>query len=124
MKNLIEMKKTGLLLLIVLLSAGLYAAGGKIETIKIKTSSQCGECKERIEEALAFEKGVKTAELDLKTKIITVTYKKSKTSPEKIRKAISKVGYDADDVAADKKAYSKLDACCKKPDDPDAEPHK
>jgi hypothetical protein len=53
-----------------------------------------------------------------------VTYKKSKTSPEKIRKAISKVGYDADDVTADPKAYSKLDACCKKPDDPDADPHK
>jgi hypothetical protein len=45
-----------------------------------------------------------------------VTYNKGKTSPEKIRKAISKVGYDADNVTADPKAYSKLDACCKKPD--------
>jgi len=124
MKKLIEMKKTGIILMMVLLTASTYAAGGKFETIKIKTSSQCGECKERIEEALAFEKGVKTAELDVETKIVTVTYKKNKTSPEKIRKAISKVGYDADDVAADTKAYSKLDACCKKPDDPDAEPHK
>ena len=118
------MKKTGILLMALLMATGLYGADGKFETIKIKTSSQCGECKERIEEALAFEKGVKTAELDVKTKIVTVTYKKNKTSPEKIRKAISKVGYDADDVAADPKAYSKLDACCKKPDDPDAEPHK
>jgi len=124
MENLKEMKKTGMFLLMVLLTAGLYAAGGKIETIKIKTSSQCDMCKERIEEALAFEKGVKTAELDVETKIVTVTYKKGKTSPEKIRKAISKVGYDADDVAADTKAYAKLDACCKKPDDPDAAPHK
>ncbi len=107
-----------------LLTAGLFATDGKFDTIKIKTSSQCDECKETIEEALAFEKGVKTAELDVETKIVTVTYKKGKTSPEKIRKAISKVGYDADDVPADLKAYSKLDACCKKPDDPDAEPHK
>ncbi len=118
------MKKTSIYLLMLFLTAGVSAADGKFETIKIKTSSQCGECKEIIEEALAFEKGVKTAELDLETKIVTVTYKKSKTSPEKIRKAISKVGYDADEVAADPKAYSKLDACCKKPDDPDAEPHK
>ena len=118
------MKKTGILILALFMFAGLYSADGKFETIKIKTSSQCGECKERIEEALAFEKGVKTAELDVETKIVTVTYKKSKTSPEKIRKAISKVGYDADKVAADPKAYSKLDACCKKPDDPEAEPHK
>jgi mercuric ion binding protein len=118
------MRRTGIFILMMLLAAGLYAEDGKFDTIKIKTSSQCGECKEIIEEALAFEKGVKTAELDVETKIVTVTYKKSKTSPEKIRKAISKVGYDADEVAADKKAYSKLDACCKKPDDPDAEPHK
>jgi len=118
------MRKTGIFLLMVLLATGLYAADSKFDTIKVKTSSQCGECKEIIEEALAFEKGVKTAELDVETKIVTVTYKKNKTSPEKIRKAISKVGYDADDLTADPKAYSKLDACCKKPDDPDAEPHK
>lgn len=118
------MKKTGIFILMMLLTAGLYAAGGKFETIKIKTSSQCDMCKERIEEALAFEKGIKTAELDVETKIVTVRFKKGKTSPEKIRKAISKVGYDADDVAADKKAYAKLDACCKKPDDPEALPHK
>jgi copper chaperone CopZ len=118
------MRKPGIFLLMVLLAAGLYAADGKFDTIMIKTSSQCDECKETIEEALAFEKGVKTSDLDVETRILTVTYKKSKTSPEKIRKAISKVGYDADDVAADPKAYSKLDACCKKPDDPNAAPHK
>ena len=118
------MKKTGILILMMLLATELFATDGKIDTIKIKTSSQCDECKETIEEALAFEKGVKTADLDVETRIVTVTYKKSKTSPEKIRKAISKVGYDADDVAADPKAYSKLDACCKKPDDPNAAPHK
>jgi mercuric ion binding protein len=118
------MKKPGILILMMILAAELFAADGKFDTIKIKTSSQCDECKVRIEEAMAFEKGVKTAVLDVETKILAVTYKKSKTSPEKIRKAISKVGYDADDVAADKKAYAKLDACCKKPDDPDAEPHK
>jgi copper chaperone CopZ len=118
------MKRTGILLWLMLLSVGLYATDGKFETIKIKTSSQCDMCKERIEEALAFEKGVKKAELDVETQICTVTYKTKKTTPEKIRKAISKVGYDADDVAADHKAYAKLDACCKKPDDPEAMPHK
>jgi copper chaperone CopZ len=118
------MRKTVIFLSMMLLTAGLYAADGKFETIKIKTSSQCDMCKERIEEALAFEKGVKKAELDVETQMVTVTYKTSKTSPERIRKAISKVGYDADDVPADPKAYAKLDACCKKPDDPDAAPHK
>jgi copper chaperone CopZ len=118
------MKKASIYIIIMFLFAGLHAEDGKFETIRIKTSSQCDMCKEKIEEALAFEKGVKKAELDVETQICTVTYKKGKTTPEKIRKAISKAGYDADDVAADPKAYAKLDACCKKPDDPEAMPHK
>ena len=104
-----------------LLSTGAYSQDNKFEEVRIKTSSQCNDCKERIEEALAFEKGVKKSELDIETQIVRVSYRKGKTSPEKIRTAISKVGYDADDVAADPKAYSKLPACCQKPDDPDAE---
>jgi copper chaperone CopZ len=117
------MRRITILLISVLLVPGALAQDRKLEEVKIKTSSQCGMCKERIEEALAFTKGVKKSELNLETQIVTVKYKKEKTSPEKIRKAISRAGYDADDVAADMKAYKKLPACCKKPDDPDAEPH-
>lgn len=84
------------------------------EVIKIKTSSQCGMCKETIEKAMAYEKGVKSSDLDVKTKVLTVTYNPVKTTPEKIRLAVSKVGYDADDVKADVKAYNKLSPCCKK----------
>ncbi len=109
------MKNIIVLLMSVLIFSSVSAVGGKLETIQIKTSSQCGECKETIEEALAFEKGVKSSELDLETKIVTVTYKTGKTTAEKIRKAISKAGYDEDDITADPKAYSKLDACCQKP---------
>jgi len=117
------MRAITVLVSFLLLVAGANAMGGKFEEIKIKTSAQCDMCKERIEEALAFEKGVKKSELDMETKIITVTYKKGKATPESIRKAISKTGYDADDVKADPKAYSKLDACCKKPEDPNHEGH-
>ncbi len=86
----------------------------KYSEIKIKTSSQCDMCKETIEKAMAFEKGVKTSDLDVKTKVLTVKYEAAKTTPEKIKLAISKVGYDADDVKADPKAYSKLSPCCQK----------
>lgn len=87
--------------------------------IKIHTSAVCGMCKERIEKGLAFEKGVKDVNLDIPTKIVTVTYKPKKTNPEKIRLAISNLGYDADEVPANVKAYEKLPTCCKK----DAPPH-
>ncbi|MFC2112233.1 heavy-metal-associated domain-containing protein [Bacteroidota bacterium] len=117
------MKTIIVLLSLMLLSSGASAQNSKLEVIKIKTSSQCDMCKERIEEALAFEKGVKKSVVDVEKQIVTVTYKKGKTDPDKIRKAISKTGYDADDVLADSKAYAKLDACCKKPEDPDSEDH-
>ncbi len=84
------------------------------EVIKIKTSAVCGMCKDRIEKGLAFEKGIKDVSLDLDTKIVSVTYKSKKTNPEKIRMAISKLGYDADEIPASVKAYEKLPACCKK----------
>jgi len=89
------------------------------EVIKIKTSAQCEMCKERIEKAMAYEKGVVSSDLNLEDKVLTVTFKSGKTTPEKIRKAVNAVGYDADETLAEPKAYSELPACCKKPDDPD-----
>jgi copper chaperone CopZ len=86
----------------------------KTDVLKIKTSARCGMCKERIEKNLVFEKGVKSAELNLEDKILTVSYRPDKTDPDKIRKAVSRIGYDADHVLADPEAYEKLPPCCKK----------
>jgi copper chaperone CopZ len=86
----------------------------KFATIEIKTSAVCDMCIDPIEGALAYEKGVKKSKLNVKSKIVTVKYNPGKTDPDKIRKAISLAGYDADDVKADPKAYEKLDDCCKK----------
>ena len=108
--------------LVAIFSTGAFAQN-KIDSVKIQTSAQCGMCKDRIEETLAFEKGVKKSELDLETKIVTVYYKSSKTNTDNIRIALTKVGYDADDFMADQKAYVKLPGCCKKPDDPNHESH-
>ncbi len=114
------MKKFSLIIvaLIVLTMGGRLAAqNSKTADLEIKTSAQCSMCKETIEKAMAFEEGVVKYELVVETKILKVTYKPSKTSPETIRKAVSAAGYDADDVAADPKAYQNLSDCCKKPED-------
>ena len=87
--------------------------GGK-ETVVIQTSAICGECKSRIESALLELKGVSNAKLNLKDKKVTVTYDSTKVSIAEIKTAISKAGYDADDVKADATAYQNLPACCKK----------
>lgn len=86
----------------------------KIDTVKILTSAVCGMCKTRIESKVAYEKGVVSVVLDIDTKICTIVYKTEKTDPDKLRQAISKIGYDADTVPANPKAYEKLPACCKK----------
>jgi copper chaperone CopZ len=109
---------TGMTIMFMLLSTS-FSQEKKDVTLKIKTSAVCDMCKDRIEKGMAYEKGVKKTDLDVKTKIVTVTYNPAKTTPDDLRKAISKLGYDADNVPADKAAYAKLPACCKK----DSEKH-
>ena len=85
-----------------------------VKEAKIKTSAVCEMCKTKIEKTLKKTDGVIEGILDVDTKIATVKYDPSKTDLEKIRTAISKAGYDADGMAADKRAYNKLSPCCKK----------
>ncbi|MCE9538501.1 MAG: cation transporter [Bacteroidetes bacterium] len=106
---------SGLAAIILIFATTLLKAQGSTKAeIKIKTSSHCEMSKVDIETALAFEKGVKRSELDLFTKIVTIKYNPQKTTPEKIRKAISDAGYDADTVKANPEAFGKLNDCCKK----------
>lgn len=112
MKNLIT------LVLLSVLTLGSQNANAqkdkKTATIVIKTSTQCGMCKGRLEKVMAYEKGIISSDLNIEKAEFTVTYKVSKTSPEKIKLAITKVGYDADELKADKTSYDKLPACCQK----------
>ncbi|MEM7110158.1 MAG: heavy metal-associated domain-containing protein [Bacteroidota bacterium] len=124
--------KTLKLLLLVWLAFGYHQTSAQKESIQvargyraeIKTSAVCSMCKEAIEYALAFEKGVKSAELDVPSKIVTVVYNPKKTDLNKIRKRITKVGYHADDFKRDSLAYEKLPFCCKDGNDKEGhDPH-
>ena len=110
-----------LMALVVATTGTLYGqkADKKTETVEIKSSVVCGMCEERVKKDLAFEKGVKEVAVNLETKVISVTYRTDKTDKEKIKKAITNIGYDADEMMANETAYKKLPACCKK----DAPPH-
>lgn len=88
----------------------------KVETVQIQTSAVCEMCKELIiDKNLAFEKGLKFAEMDVETGVLTVRYRNDRTSLEHIRNKISDLGYSADSVKADPIAYDNLHFCCKKP---------
>lgn len=108
------MKNALTLLFVIILSQAIAQDKKKTEEIKIKTSAVCDMCKNSIEKAMAYEKGVKSSDLDVASKMLTVVYLPAKTTPEKIRKAICLTGYDADEMPADAKAYERLHSCCKK----------
>jgi mercuric ion binding protein len=101
-------------LLIILISVTTAFAQKDVETVQIKTSAVCEMCKETIEKEMAFTKGVTKAELNVETAMLTVSFKSTKTNVDAIRKAINKIGYDADDSPAESKAYDNLHHCCKK----------
>lgn len=82
--------------------------------LDVRTSSICDMCEKTIEEGVIYEKGVKSVDVDLATNLVHVSYDPKKTSPEKIRTAITKLGYYADDQPGDEKACRNLPACCQK----------
>lgn len=85
----------------------------KVEEVRIQTSAKCFDCKERIEGALNYLKGVIFAELDNETKVVTVRYKTKKVNLDQIKAEIAATGYTADEVKAEQAAVEKLPACCK-----------
>ena len=104
--------KTILFVMAVCFSQVLFSQQAKKQTIIIQTSAQCGECKERIEGALNYTKGVKFAELDLENKNVSVKYKTKKINAQEIKDIIAKIGYDADETKANADAVKKLPKCC------------
>jgi copper chaperone CopZ len=55
---------------------------------------------------------VKYAEMNFDTKVVLVAFKLNKLSPLALRQAVSKAGYDADEIKADPSAVMLLPRCC------------
>ena len=81
--------------------------------VEIQTSAICEMCKNTLEKDLAFEKVVKEATLSLDDEVITVIYHPKRTDAQIIRRRITLVGYHADTLTRDSKAYDNLPMCCK-----------
>ena len=95
-----------------------FSQNKKIITIKTQINcdhcKQCESCGGRFDREIPFIKGIKDYSFDEKAMTLTLTYNTKQTTPEKLREAISTIGFDADDVKANPKAIAKLDDCCKK----------
>lgn len=78
-----------------------------------QTTAECNSCKNRIEGKLNYTKGIKFAELDVPSKVLTVKFKMSKISEKEIKEIVANLGYGIDDMNANAEAYEALPACCK-----------
>lgn len=97
-----------------LLGIGSFAQSTpKTKIVKFKTSAICEMCEERIEDALNYTKGVIYAELDDETKVLEVKYKTKFLNAEKVKYAVSQLGYDAGETPRNPEAFEELPKCCK-----------
>lgn len=103
-----------LILAIALLSGIAAQAQKRTEHLEIRSSTVCDMCVKTIETNLIYEKGVKKVHVDLETSLVQIDYDARKNSPEGLRAALIKLGYAADGVPGDAKAFAKLPACCQK----------
>ncbi len=81
------------------------------KTDSIKEWGNCETCKGKIEKA-AKVAGAASANWSETSKMLVVSYDRSKTSNLDIQKKIASVGYDTQDVKATEESYKKLDKCC------------
>ncbi|HQW85876.1 MAG TPA: heavy metal-associated domain-containing protein [Flavobacteriales bacterium] len=101
-------------LLLALWASQASAQHGDDAHLDIVSSTVCDMCERTIEENLIYEKGVRQVDVDLATSTVHVTYKAGKNTPEGLRAALVKLGYSADGMPGDPKAFAKLPACCQK----------
>ena len=83
--------------------------------VTFKTSIHCNNCAERVKKNIPFdEKGVKDITVNVETKEVTIKYRTDKTDKEKLKKAIEKLGYTAEEVTAVQTTaeLSKKQGCC------------
>lgn len=95
--------------------AFLFVVSGSLaqtKTATFKVWGNCGMCKTTIEGA-AKNSGAATANWDVQSKILTVSYKPNKTSTDKILKGIADAGYDNEVYTAPDDVYNNLHSCCK-----------
>src|ERR1700741_2310303 len=79
--------------------------------VAFKVYGNCDICKNRIEKA-SKGKGVTSAIWDVDTKMLSLDYNPSITSPEKVQERIADAGHDTQVKKAKDRIYDELPGCC------------
>lgn len=88
-----------------------------IET-SFEVSGVCGMCEDRIEKAVDV-KGVKMADYDVDSHILSIAYNSDKITEEEIHALLNEVGHDTEKSKATDEQYETVHSCCKYREDAD-----
>ena len=73
------------------------------KTVVFHVHLHCKDCVKKVQENIAFEKGVKDLEVSLENQTVKITYDPAKTDEAKLKTAIEKLGYEVHGKKYDKK---------------------
>lgn len=67
----------------------------ELKTVVFNVGLHCQNCVKKVQENISFEKGVKSLDINLEKKTVTITYTydAAKTDAATLKKAIEKLGY-------------------------------
>jgi mercuric ion binding protein len=102
----------GMMLLFVCFATVAQEKKSKNAKYSIEVNGNCEMCEKRIEKAAFSVSGVKSAEWHIDDHTLHLILNEEKCSVAEVKKAIAKVGHDADDVKATEEDYNKLHGCC------------
>jgi len=101
-----------LMLLTIIMVSGMAQDGQTME-YSFRVEGACGMCQDRIESVALDQAGVKEANWNLGTKMLTILINESKGSVSRVRLAIANAGHDNGDFIAPQEVYDDLHGCCK-----------
>ena len=96
------MRKIILMCLVALFGIGIANAqepkkgDKKSVVVEFVTDIDCAGCAKKVTNTIPYEKGVKDVQVDVPTKIVTVTYDPAKTNNETLVKAFAKIKIKAE----------------------------
>jgi mercuric ion binding protein len=102
----------GMMLLFVTLSTQAQEKKNKNAKYTVEVNGSCDLCKKRIEKASLSVKGVKSAVWDVDSHQLSLILNEEKCTVLDVKKALAKVGHDAEDVKATDSDYENLHQCC------------
>ena len=105
------MKKTIILIITALMAFAVSSFAGPKKKVELKEVTfsvhlHCANCVKKVQENIAFEKGVKDLHVCLEDQIVYIKYDSAKTSEEVLKAAIEKLGYPVEGKVEHKEGHS------------------